>query len=112
MHCIYIAFLVLCNQRPPKALYNIAFTHSHIYAHVHTATAVVSHARRQPARRDSGAVRVRCLAQGHLGIQARRSQGFEPATLINLLSSMPPMVEVVEEVVEVVVVEEGAVCSC
>ena len=51
------------NQWPFKALYNIA---SHIHPFMHTFT----HRRRgrQPCK-TSGALRVRCLAQGHVDIQ-------------------------------------------
>ena len=64
MDCIYIALF-------PKALYNIAY-HSPIHAHIHI----------QPCKAtasSSGAVKLRCLAQGHLDTQ--EEPGIELAPL-------------------------------
>ena len=80
---------ISCNQWPSNALYNTA-SHSPIHSFTHSHTdGGVDHARRQPARR--GAVRVRCLAHGHLDTQARRSRGSnQRPCLVTSQPALPP----------------------
>ena len=75
------------NQWPLKALNNIA-QQSPIHAHIHTPTA---EAAMQGDSSWSGAVRVRCLAQGHLDTQQQELTGVGDQTSILPVTSQPAL---------------------
>ena len=74
------------NQWPLEALYNIAW-HSSIYTHIHTQT---SESTIQGNSQLNGAVRVRCLAQGHLDTQVRGARDWTSNLLVSSRPALPP----------------------